>query len=68
MQVHYLAAYGHRRIGFARAPTHARIPSAPRAEGAQGACRELALPEPVIVVLDDEPTSAGCPPRPAVRR
>jgi DNA-binding LacI/PurR family transcriptional regulator len=60
MQVRYLAAQGHHRLGFAAVaePREARF-CLPRQHGAQGACVELGLPAPVVAVLDDTPDTAG---------
>lgn len=60
MQVRYLAAQGHRRIGFAAVadPRHAWF-CTPRSQGTREACRGLDLPDPVVVVLDDEADSAS---------
>ena len=58
-QVEHLAAQGHRSIGFAaiadpREATFCR----PRIAGAQQACRELGLPEPVVAVMNYTPDTA----------
>jgi DNA-binding LacI/PurR family transcriptional regulator len=55
LQVHHLAATGHRRIGYA-APDDARVAdfAAQRLAGTRAACVELGLPDPVAleVALD----------------
>ncbi|MEV8372639.1 LacI family DNA-binding transcriptional regulator [Kribbella sp. NPDC056861] len=53
MQVQHLAARGHTRIGFGavRDPREAAFCD-PRMRGAQQACRELGLPQPVVQALD----------------
>lgn len=59
MQVRYLAAQGHRRIGFAAvADPRERRFCLPRSHGARSACQELHLPEPDVTVLTDAPESA----------
>jgi len=59
IQVRYLAERGHRNIGYAAVADPREDPfCAPRRLGAERMCRKLGLPEPLVVVLDDTPTSA----------
>lgn len=55
-QIRHLAARGHTHVAYAHLPAAAtRRPFRHRAEGAREACRALALPDPVEIMLADEP-------------
>jgi DNA-binding LacI/PurR family transcriptional regulator len=60
LQVHHLAATGHRRIGYA-APDDDRVATfvAQRLAGARAACAELGLPPPVALEVALDATAAA---------